>query len=97
MSLISHVKRTGRLIFALIKGFFSWGPRPSPRYPDSPTLLAHIKEVARQDIILFLSLLLMQSKNLKRSKRSAISSMRPHSSKQIARVLFDDNTTYHLS
>lgn len=52
MSLISHIKRTGRLIFALIKGFFSWGPRPSRRYPDSPTLLAHIKEAARQDISL---------------------------------------------
>lgn len=36
----------------------------------------------------------MQSENLKRSKRSAISPIRPHASKQIARVLFDDKMTY---
>lgn len=56
MSFVPRLKRIGRLAFAPIKGFFTWktmtGPTPSFD-PETTTLLAHFKEVARQDTILF--------------------------------------------
>lgn len=49
MSLTSRLKRIGRLAIAPIKGFFTWGPNPRPRYPENLTFWAYTKEVLRQD------------------------------------------------
>ena len=56
MSLISRLKRIGRLAIALFRGFFTWKSTigPSPRFdPEHTTLRTHLKEVARYDTILF--------------------------------------------
>lgn len=55
MTLTSRLTRLGRLAIAPIKGFFSLKTRTTtPRFdPERTTLWAHLKEVARQDIILY--------------------------------------------
>jgi hypothetical protein len=58
MTITSRLTRIGRLLVAPIKGFFKapWNaikdPNPRPQL-DSLNLWAHIKEVARQDTILY--------------------------------------------
>lgn len=55
MSLISQGTWFGRLAIAPFKGFFKapWkSVRTSPR-PPAPTVWAHIRQVARDDFILF--------------------------------------------
>jgi hypothetical protein len=59
MTLITRLKRIGRLSIAPIKGFFKAPWRAltdrTPRFdPECTSIWAHLKEVARQDIILFL-------------------------------------------
>jgi hypothetical protein len=55
MTLTSRLTRLGRLAIAPIKGFFSLKTRTTtPCFdPARTTLWAHLKEVARQDIILY--------------------------------------------
>lgn len=55
MTITSRLTRIGRLAIAPIKGFFSWKTRTtSPHFdPERTTLCAHLKEVARQDTILY--------------------------------------------
>lgn len=51
----SRLTRIGRLAIAPVKGFFSLETRTTtPRFdPESTTLWAHLREVARQDTILY--------------------------------------------
>lgn len=55
MSLPTKLKRIGRLVIAPIKGFFSLTTRTTfPHFdPERTTFLAHLKEVARRDTILY--------------------------------------------
>lgn len=55
MTITSRLKRIGRLAIAPLKGFFSLKTRTTtPRFdPERTTFLAHLKEVARQDTILY--------------------------------------------
>lgn len=55
MNLPARLKRIGRLAIAPIKGFFCLKTRTTPLYfdPKRTTFLAHLKEVARQDTILY--------------------------------------------
>lgn len=56
MNLTSRLKRIGRLAIALVRGFFTWKTMtgPAPCFdPERTTVWAHLKEVARQDTILF--------------------------------------------
>jgi hypothetical protein len=55
MTLASRLTRLGRLAIAPIRGFFSLKTKTTtPRFdPEHTTLWAHLREVARQDIILY--------------------------------------------
>ena len=55
MSLTSRLIRIGRLATAPLKGFFSWKTETvMPVYdPEHTSFGAHLKEVARQDTVLF--------------------------------------------
>jgi len=55
MTLPARLKRIGRLAIAPIKGFFCLKTRTTtPHFdPERTTLWAHVKEVARQDTILY--------------------------------------------
>jgi hypothetical protein len=53
MTLTSRLTRIGRLAIAPIKGFFALTTRATtPRFnPETEHFWAHVKEVARQDIV----------------------------------------------
>ena len=55
MTLPTRLKRFGRLAIAPVKGFFCLKTRTTtpPYDPERTTLWAHVKEVARQDTILY--------------------------------------------
>jgi hypothetical protein len=55
MTLPARLKRIGRLAIAPIKGFFCLKTKTTtPHFdPERTTLWAHLKEVARQDTILY--------------------------------------------
>lgn len=55
MALPTRLKRIGRLTIAPIKGFFCLKTRTTTSHfdPGCTTLWAHVKEVARQDTILY--------------------------------------------
>lgn len=68
MQLTARLKRIGRLTIAPIKGFFRWGPITRRSYPYSPTLWGHVKEVARQDFILYFEPFTNAVKEFKRER-----------------------------